>query len=85
MKEGIESTVVADRVRLVLEGLPFQQSFHRLDARRYLAKLDFNMVQSLYQKELQELSRYEEIEKKKNNHTLLKEMMICKKSAPNPD
>jgi len=50
-----------------------------------LAKLDFNMVQSLYQKELQELSRYEEIEKKKNNHTLLKEMMICKKSAPNPD
>ncbi|KAG4961056.1 hypothetical protein JHK87_037689 [Glycine soja] len=32
MKEGIESTEVAEQVRHVLEGLPFHQSFQRLDA-----------------------------------------------------
>ncbi|CAJ1956398.1 unnamed protein product [Sphenostylis stenocarpa] len=73
MNEGTEAEV-AEKVRHVLEGLPHHQSFHRLDARRYinsynkkephnlllleLAKLDFNMVLSSHKKELQEMSRW---------------------------
>nr|KYP39047.1 hypothetical protein KK1_039668 [Cajanus cajan] len=73
MKEGIEGEL-GEQVRHVLEGLPYHQCFARLEARRYfdtytkmephhrslleLAKLDFNMVQSTYQKELKEASRW---------------------------
>ena len=72
VKEGTESKV-AENVRRVLEGLPCHQSPYRLEARWHidtydkkephnrllleLAKLDFNMVQSLHQRELQEMSR----------------------------
>ncbi|RDX62602.1 Isoprene synthase, chloroplastic, partial [Mucuna pruriens] len=73
LKQGIDVDV-AKQVWQVLEGLPYHQSFHRLEARRYidtyakkgphnhlmleLAKLDFNIIQSLHQKELQEVSRW---------------------------
>ncbi|XP_020237821.2 isoprene synthase, chloroplastic [Cajanus cajan] len=73
MKEGIEGEL-GQQVRHVLEGLPYHQSLHRLEARWYidtwdkkeshnhdlleLAKLDFNTIQSLNQKELQEMSRW---------------------------
>nr|KYP44298.1 hypothetical protein KK1_034209 [Cajanus cajan] len=73
MKEGIEGEL-GEQVRYVLEGLPYHRCFARLEARRYfdtytkmephhrslleLAKLDFNMVQSTYQKELKEVSRW---------------------------
>ncbi|KAL2331795.1 hypothetical protein Fmac_019376 [Flemingia macrophylla] len=73
MKEGIEGEL-GEQVRYVLEGLPYHQSFTRLEARRYietynkteprnlslleLAKLDFNTIQSSYQKELKEASRW---------------------------
>ncbi|ESW22318.2 hypothetical protein PHAVU_005G133101 [Phaseolus vulgaris] len=65
---------MAEQVRHVLEGLPYHRSCFRLMARQYinrydkiepynlllleLAKLDFNMEQSLYQNELKELSRW---------------------------
>ncbi|CAJ1961784.1 unnamed protein product [Sphenostylis stenocarpa] len=73
IKEGIDKEV-GEEVRHVLEGLPYHQSFQRLEARWYidiynkkeghdrylleLAKLDFNMVQLSCQKELQQLSRW---------------------------
>jgi len=89
MKEGLMDAKMAEQVRHVLEGLPYHRSCFRLMARQYinrydkiesynlllleLAKLDFNMEQSLYQNELKELSRYKEkyISKKKN-YTLVK-------------
>lgn len=40
MKEGIESTEVAEQVRHVLEGLPYHQSFHILEARWYISTYD---------------------------------------------
>ncbi|ESW22197.1 hypothetical protein PHAVU_005G135200 [Phaseolus vulgaris] len=74
MKEGLMDTKMAEKVRHVLEGLPYHRSCFRLMARecinRYdkiephnlllleLAKLDFNMQQSSYQNELKELSRW---------------------------
>ncbi|XP_020203436.1 isoprene synthase, chloroplastic [Cajanus cajan] len=73
MKEGIEGEL-GEQVRHVLDGLPYHRCLARLEARRYfdtytkmephhrslleLAKLDFNMVQSTYQKELKEASRW---------------------------
>ncbi|RDX57825.1 Isoprene synthase, chloroplastic, partial [Mucuna pruriens] len=73
MKEGMK-VEVANQVRHVLEGLPYHQSFHKLEARQYidtynkkephhrllleLAKLDFNIVQSSHIKDLQEVSRW---------------------------
>lgn len=73
MKEGIIEGKVAEQVTYVLEGLPFHKKFQRVEARQYidtydktelhnrllleLAKVDFNMVQSSHQKELQEVSR----------------------------
>ncbi|CAJ1977811.1 unnamed protein product [Sphenostylis stenocarpa] len=72
LKEGV-NTKLAEQVSHALE-LPYHRRVHRLEARRYidiyepkeshhqllleLAKLDFNMVQSQHQKELQELSRW---------------------------
>lgn len=71
LEEGV-NTKVAEQVKHALE-LPYHRRLHRLEARWYLdryeakephhrllqelAKLDFNMVQSQHQKELQELSR----------------------------
>ncbi|TKY50540.1 Isoprene synthase [Spatholobus suberectus] len=72
LKEGI-NTKVAEQVSHALE-LPYHRRLQRLEARRFLdkyeptephhqlllelAKLDFNMVQSLHQKDLRELSRW---------------------------
>ncbi|MED6130892.1 hypothetical protein PIB30_004752 [Stylosanthes scabra] len=69
----IQTKVIAEKVSHALE-LPYHRRVHRLEARwfieRYeqkeahdgalleLAKLDFNMVQSVMKKELQELSRW---------------------------
>ncbi|XP_052110780.1 isoprene synthase, chloroplastic [Arachis duranensis] len=69
----VQNKVIAEKVRHALE-LPYHRRVHRLEARwfieRYeqkeahdgalleLAKLDFNMVQSVMKKELQELSRW---------------------------
>lgn len=73
LKQGI-NTKEAEQVNHALE-LPYHRRLQRLEARWYLekyepkephhqlllelAKLDFNMVQLLHQKELQELSRLE--------------------------
>ncbi|KAK7343222.1 hypothetical protein VNO77_11799 [Canavalia gladiata] len=72
LKDGVNSKM-AEQISHALE-LPYHRRVHRLEARwfidRYevkeshdgslleLAKLDFNMVQSLQQKELRELSRW---------------------------
>ncbi|KAL2331648.1 hypothetical protein Fmac_019229 [Flemingia macrophylla] len=72
VKEGIDGEI-GEQVRHVLEGLPYHQNISKLEARWYidmynkmeshsrslleLAKLDFNIVQSSYQKELQEVLR----------------------------
>ncbi|KAL9322751.1 hypothetical protein ACSQ67_010804 [Phaseolus vulgaris] len=74
MKEGLMDAKMAEQVRHVLEGLPYHRSCFGLMAGQYinrydkiesynlllleLAKLDFNMEQSLYQNELKELSRW---------------------------
>ncbi|KAL2331647.1 hypothetical protein Fmac_019228 [Flemingia macrophylla] len=73
VKEGIDGEI-GEQVRHVLEGLPYHQNISKLEARWYidmynkmeshsrslleLAKLDFNVVQSSYQKELQEVLRW---------------------------
>ncbi|KAJ1382418.1 Terpenoid cyclases/protein prenyltransferase alpha-alpha toroid [Sesbania bispinosa] len=72
LKEGV-NTKVAEQISHALE-LPYHRRLHRLEARWFidkyeekkphngllleLAKLDFNRVQSLQQKELRELSRW---------------------------
>ena len=71
LKERV-GTNLSEQISRVLE-LPYHQRLHRVEARWYidiyekmetknqslleLAKLDFNMVQSLYQRELRDLSR----------------------------
>ncbi|XP_027927874.1 isoprene synthase, chloroplastic-like [Vigna unguiculata] len=74
MKEKSMDVKMAEKVKYVLEGLPYHKSCCRLVAQHYintydktkphnlllleLAKLEFNMVQSSYQNELKELSRW---------------------------
>jgi len=76
MKEGLMDAKMTEKVRHVLEELPYHRSGFKLMAKQYinrydkiephnlllleLAKLDFNMQQSSYQNELKELSRYKE-------------------------
>jgi len=73
MKEGLMDAKMTEKVKHVLEGLPYHRSCYKLVAGEYintydkikphnllllqLAKLDFNMEQSSYQNELKELSR----------------------------
>lgn len=70
---GLRHTKLREHVTHVLE-LPYHQRMHTLEARYYiekydknghhnqllleLAQLDFNMVQSLYQQELREMTRW---------------------------
>ena len=72
LQSGLD-TKLREHVSHVLE-LPYHQRMHTLEARYYiekydkngqpnqllleLAQLDFNMVQSLYQQELQEMTRW---------------------------
>ncbi|WVZ00162.1 hypothetical protein V8G54_026231 [Vigna mungo] len=74
MEERSMDAKMAEKVRHVLEGLPYHKSCCRIVAQHYintydktephnlllleLAKLEFNMKQSSYQNELQELSRW---------------------------
>lgn len=73
MEERSMDAKMAEKVRHVLEGLPYHKSCCRLVAQHYintydkaephnlllleLAKVEFNMEQSSYQNELKELSR----------------------------
>ncbi|KAL2323811.1 hypothetical protein Fmac_022869 [Flemingia macrophylla] len=73
LKQGIVNTKLAEKVSHALE-LPYHRRLQRLEARWYLdkyeakephhhlllelAKLDFNIVQSVHQQELRELSRW---------------------------
>ncbi|KRH22501.2 LOW QUALITY PROTEIN: hypothetical protein GLYMA_13G304700v4 [Glycine max] len=62
MKEGIESTEVAEQLSETRCIRRYFDIYNKKEQHNpsllELAKLDFNMVQSLYQKELQELSRW---------------------------